>query len=143
LRGRPIHRGRLHSTFNVVTHLSRRSGSFTSESLALGHNSLILLTQLLLLLLSPGMLDTLYLILTRLMLCMRSLKILKEIMFGFWCHLLLTAIPSVPNGFSKNKQSEDGLVVRNKARLVAQGYCQKRELIMRRLLLLLPVSRPL
>jgi hypothetical protein len=25
----------------------------------------------------------------------------------------------------KNKQSEDGLVVRNKARLVAQGYCQK------------------
>jgi hypothetical protein len=88
-------------------------------------------------------LDTLYLILTRLMLCMRSLKILKEIMFGFWCHLLLTAIPSVPNGFSKNKQSEDGLVVRNKARLVAQGYCQKRELIMRRLLLLLPVSRPL
>jgi hypothetical protein len=43
----------------------------------------------------------------------------------------------------KNKQSEDGLVVRNKVRLVAQGYCQKRELIMRRLLLLLPVSRPL
>jgi hypothetical protein len=25
----------------------------------------------------------------------------------------------------KDKQSEDGLVVRNKARLVAQGYCQK------------------
>jgi hypothetical protein len=25
----------------------------------------------------------------------------------------------------KNKQSEDGFVVRNKARLVAQGYCQK------------------
>jgi hypothetical protein len=25
----------------------------------------------------------------------------------------------------KNKQSEDGLIVRNKARLVAQGYCQK------------------
>ena len=25
----------------------------------------------------------------------------------------------------KNKQSEDGLVVRNKARLIAQGYCQK------------------
>ena len=25
----------------------------------------------------------------------------------------------------KNKQSEDGLVVRNKARLVAQGFCQK------------------
>jgi hypothetical protein len=50
---------------------------------------------------------------------MRSLKILKEIRFGFWCHLLLTAIPSVQNGFS------NGLVVRNKARLVAQGYCQK------------------
>jgi hypothetical protein len=26
---------------------------------------------------------------------------------------------------SFQKQSEDGLVVRNKARLVAQGYCQK------------------
>jgi hypothetical protein len=25
----------------------------------------------------------------------------------------------------KNKQSENGLVVRNKARLIAQGYCQK------------------
>jgi hypothetical protein len=25
----------------------------------------------------------------------------------------------------KNKESEDGLVVRNKARLVAQGICQK------------------
>ena len=25
----------------------------------------------------------------------------------------------------KNKQTEDGLVVRNKARLVAQGFCQK------------------
>jgi hypothetical protein len=53
-------------------------------------------------------LDTLYLILTRLMLCMRSLKILKEIMFGFWCHLLLTAIPSVPNGFSKTNRVRMG-----------------------------------
>ena len=26
----------------------------------------------------------------------------------------------------KNKQGEDGLVVRNKARLVAQGFCQKK-----------------
>jgi hypothetical protein len=25
----------------------------------------------------------------------------------------------------KNKESQDGLVVRNKARLVAQGFCQK------------------
>jgi hypothetical protein len=25
----------------------------------------------------------------------------------------------------KNKQSEDGVVVRNKARLMAQGFCQK------------------
>ena len=25
----------------------------------------------------------------------------------------------------KNKKSEDGVVVRNKARLVAQGFCQK------------------
>jgi hypothetical protein len=64
-----------------------------SESLALGHNTfLILLTQHLLLLLSPEMLDMIYLILTGLMLCMRSLKILKEIRFGFWCHLLLTAM---------------------------------------------------
>ena len=28
----------------------------------------------------------------------------------------------------KNKQGEDGLVVRNKARLVAQGFCQKEEI---------------
>jgi hypothetical protein len=41
------------------------------------------LTQLLLLLLSSEMLDMLHLILTGLMLCMRSLKILKEIRFGF------------------------------------------------------------
>ena len=34
----------------------------------------------------------------------------------------------------KNKQGEDGLVVRNKARLVAQGFCQKEGLIMRKLL---------
>jgi hypothetical protein len=54
---------------------------------------------------------------------MRSLKILREIGFGFWCHLLLTAIPSVPNGFSK-KRSGDRFVVRNNARLVAQVYCQ-------------------
>jgi hypothetical protein len=25
----------------------------------------------------------------------------------------------------KNKESEDGLIVRNKVRLVAQGFCQK------------------
>ena len=64
----------------------------------------IFLTQLLLLLLSLEMLDMLYLILTGLMLCMRSLKILKEIRFGFWCHLLLTVIPSVQNGFSKTNR---------------------------------------
>jgi hypothetical protein len=75
-------------------------------SLALGDSRfLTLLTQLLLLLLSPGMLDMLYLIITGLMLCMRSLKILTEIGFGFWCHLLLTAIPSVPNGFSKTNRA--------------------------------------
>jgi hypothetical protein len=28
----------------------------------------------------------------------------------------------------KNKQSEDGVVVRNKTRLVAQGFCQKEEI---------------
>src|SRR6185312_3136838 len=39
----------------------------------------------------------------------------------------------------KNKQGEDGLVVRNKARLVAQGVCQKMVLILRKLLPLLLV----
>ena len=28
----------------------------------------------------------------------------------------------------KNKQGEDGLVVQNKARLVAQGFCQKKRI---------------
>jgi hypothetical protein len=50
------------------------------------------------------MLDMIYLILTGLMLCMRSLKFMKEIRFGFWCHLLLTAIPLVQNGFSKSNK---------------------------------------
>jgi hypothetical protein len=36
--------------------------------------------------------------------CMRSLKFLKEIGFGFRCHLLLTVIPSIPNGFSKTNR---------------------------------------
>jgi hypothetical protein len=39
-----------------------------------------------------------------LMLCTRSLKILKEIKFRFWCHLLLTAIPLVQNGVSKTNK---------------------------------------
>ena len=39
----------------------------------------------------------------------------------------------------KNKQGEDGLVVRNKARLVARGFARKRVLILRRLLPLLLV----
>jgi hypothetical protein len=47
-----------------------------------------------------------------------------ETRFRFWCHFLRTAIPSIQNGFSKHKQSEDGLVVRNKARFVAQGFRQ-------------------
>ena len=34
----------------------------------------------------------------------------------------------------KNKQGEDGLVVQNKARLVARGFGKKRVLIMRKLL---------
>jgi hypothetical protein len=33
-----------------------------------------------------------------------GLKNLKEIRFGFWCHLLLTAILSVQNGFSKTNR---------------------------------------
>jgi hypothetical protein len=43
----------------------------------------------------------------------------------------------------KNKQGEDGEVVRNKARLVAQGYSQVEGLDFGRLLLLLLVLRPL
>ena len=39
----------------------------------------------------------------------------------------------------KNKQGEDGLVVRNKARLVAQSFAKKRVLILRKLLPLLLV----
>ena len=30
-----------------------------------------------------------------------------------------------PNGFFRNKKDENGVVIRNKARLVAQGYCQE------------------
>jgi hypothetical protein len=83
--------------------------SFMSDSLAPCHNRFpSLLTQLVFLLLSPRMLDTLCLILTRSMLCMKILKILKEIRFGFWCHLLQTAIPSVPNGFSKTNKVRMG-----------------------------------
>jgi hypothetical protein len=116
------------STSHLVsppTSADDRGASRVSHSLQVTADFSLFLTRLLLLLLSPEMLDMLYLILTRLMLFMRSLKILKENRFGFWCHLLLTAIPSVPNGFSKTKQSEDGLVVINKVRLVAQGFCQK------------------
>jgi hypothetical protein len=43
----------------------------------------------------------------------------------------------------KNKQREDGEVVRNKAHLVAQGYSQVEGLDMGRLLLLLLILRPL
>jgi hypothetical protein len=43
----------------------------------------------------------------------------------------------------KNKQAEDGEVVRNKAHLVAQGYSQVEGLDFGRLLLLLLVLRPL
>jgi hypothetical protein len=43
----------------------------------------------------------------------------------------------------KNKQGEDGEVVRNKARLVAQGYNQVEGLDLGILLLLLLVLRPL
>jgi hypothetical protein len=43
----------------------------------------------------------------------------------------------------KNKKGEDGEVVRNKARLVAQGYSQVEGLNFGRLLLLLLVLRPL
>jgi hypothetical protein len=58
--------------------------------------------------LSHEMLDTLCLILTRSMLCMRSLEILREIRFMFCCHLLQTAIPSVQNGFSKTNRVRMG-----------------------------------
>jgi hypothetical protein len=43
----------------------------------------------------------------------------------------------------KNKQGEDGEIMRNKARLVAQGFSQAEGLDMGRFLLLLLVLRPL
>jgi hypothetical protein len=70
------------------------------------------------------MLDMLCLILTRSMLHVRSSKILREIGLGFWCPSFKLPSHRYKMG-SKNKESEDGLVVRNKVRLVAQGYCQK------------------
>ena len=71
------------------------------------------------------MLDTLFLTPIGSMPCMRNSKNLKEIRFGFWLSLRLLVIPLKPNGFSRTRKSEDGLVVRNKARLVVQGFCQK------------------
>ena len=71
------------------------------------------------------MLDTHFLTLIGSMPCMRNSKILKGIKFGFWLSFRLLVTPLEPSGFFKNKQGEDGLVVRNKARLVAHGFCQK------------------
>ena len=71
------------------------------------------------------MLDTHFLTLIGSMPCMRNSKILKGIRFGFWLSLRLLVIPLEPSGVFENKQGEDGLVVRNKARLVAQGFLPK------------------
>jgi hypothetical protein len=56
-------------------------------------------------------------------LCMRSLKILVPPHSN--CHHIST------KWILKNKYSDDGLVMRNKARLVAQGFCQKRGYLLR------------
>jgi hypothetical protein len=109
LRGRPPPQGWLHDMFSEITLLNRRLVRLMSESLAPSISRCpTFLIQLLLLLVSPEMLDMHYLILTWLILCMRSLKILREIRFGFWYHFLLTAIPSIPNGFSKTNRVRMG-----------------------------------
>jgi hypothetical protein len=69
------------------------------------------------------MLDMLFLIRVGPMSFLRSLRILREIKFG------PVELPRDVNVIGtkwvfKNKQGEDGEVVRNKARLVAQGFSQ-------------------
>jgi Reverse transcriptase (RNA-dependent DNA polymerase). len=55
---------------------------------------------------------------------MKNLKILRETKFGLYLNHLLDIILLEPSGVFKNKQNENGLVVRNKARLVGQGFTQ-------------------
>nr|GFC51479.1 putative reverse transcriptase, RNA-dependent DNA polymerase [Tanacetum cinerariifolium] len=58
-------------------------------------------------------------------LCKKSFFSSKCRMFGSWliCHMVKGK--SVPNGFTKIKKDERGTIVRNKARLVAQGHTQE------------------
>jgi hypothetical protein len=56
--------------------------------------------------------------------CMTSSINSLEMMFGLWFPVLRNRISLVPSGFSRKKIDEHGTVVRNKARLVAQGYTQ-------------------
>nr|GEV91308.1 putative ribonuclease H-like domain-containing protein [Tanacetum cinerariifolium] len=46
----------------------------------------------------------------------------------FACFLLQEEPKRVPNGFFRNKNDERGIVVRNKARLVAQGHTQEEDI---------------
>ena len=59
------------------------------------------------------------------MLCMKSYITLRGTKFGHWLRSPSRATTSlVPKWVFCNKQDEDGQVVRNKGRLVAQGYTQ-------------------
>jgi hypothetical protein len=84
LRGRLPLCEMLHVISSMITLPNKSLVSLTTESLALGINRCSALHTLLLFPLSnPWILDTLYLILTESMPCMRSLKILRETGFGF------------------------------------------------------------
>src|SRR5438874_779200 len=87
--------------------------------------SLILHILLLLPLLNPETLDMLYLIQIGLMPCMRSLRNFERNRVWVLVDPPLSCHPIGTKWVVQYTPGEDGLVVRNKARLVAQGFCQK------------------
>ena len=56
---------------------------------------------------------------------MKSLTNLRETKCGNLCQNLKIIPLSVPNGSFETKLDESGTIIRNKARLVAQGYNQE------------------
>jgi hypothetical protein len=56
---------------------------------------------------------------------MRSWRTLRGIRFGSWLTLPQGVNRLVQSGCGKHKEGEKGEVVRNKSRLVAQGFSQK------------------
>jgi hypothetical protein len=72
----------------------------------------------------PKTLDTHYLIIIGLIRCMRSWRNLRGIKFGNWLTLPQDVSRLGQNGCGR-KKGEKGEVVRNKSRLVAQGFGQK------------------